>query len=164
MQAIHFEVLGWAVEASPLILGLSFVLILLVVGTVAAMALPALQPDKWSDLGPRMASWWVICLIVAGALLLGWPALTALFALISFLALKEFLTLAPTRKEDRLVVLLAYLSILLNYGMVVINNYQVYLVIVPVYLFVATAAAMAWIGRTDGYLSTVGIVHWGVVV
>ena len=26
------------------------------------------------------------------------------------------------------------------------------------------SAAMAWIGRTDGYLATVGIVHWGTVV
>jgi phosphatidate cytidylyltransferase len=117
-----------------------------------------------------MASWWVIAVLVGGALLLGWQATAVLFALISFLALKEYLTLAPTRKEDRVIVLLAYLSVILNYGLIFVDgvlfedSYQVYLILVPVYLFLATAAAMAWIGRTDGYLATVGIVHWGVVV
>jgi phosphatidate cytidylyltransferase len=92
-----------------------------------------------------------------------------LFAFISFLALKEYLTLAPTRKEDRLIVLLAYLSVFLNYGLIFAesvfeDSYQVYLVFTPVYVFLIAAAAMAWIGRTDGYLATVGIVHWGTVV
>jgi phosphatidate cytidylyltransferase len=149
---------------TPLGLGILGVLALLMLGTIAAFTLPVLQPGKWADLGPRMRSWWVIVLLVGGALFAGWQAFTLLFALISFLALKEFLTLAPTRKEDRLVVLLAYASIIVNYGVIAVNNYQIYLVIVPVYLFVATAAAMAWIGRTDGFLATIGIVHWGVVV
>src|SRR5690349_14862509 len=89
--------------------GFAGVLALLILGTIAAFILPAMQPGKWTDLGPRMRSWWVIAILVGGALLLGWQATAILFAFISFLALKEFLTLAPTRKEDRLVVLLAYL-------------------------------------------------------
>src|SRR5262245_33635971 len=89
---------------TPLGLGFLGVLALLVLGTIAALILPAMQPGKWADLGPRMRSWWVIVVLVAGALLLGWQATAILFAVISFLALKEFLTLAPTRKEDRLVV------------------------------------------------------------
>ncbi|GAN00390.1 phosphatidate cytidylyltransferase [alpha proteobacterium U9-1i] len=155
---------------NPLGLGFLGVLALLVLGTLAALILPRVQPGKWTDLGPRMRSWWVIAILVGGALLLGWQAFTLLMALISFLALKEYLTLAPTRKEDRLVVLLAYLSIVVNYGVIFVDGvmfddaYQIYLVITPVYMFLITAAAMAWIGRTDGYLATVGIVHWGVVV
>jgi phosphatidate cytidylyltransferase len=157
-------------QPTPLMLGLAGVLGLLGLGTLAALILPALQPGKWADLGPRMRSWWIIAILVGGALLAGWQAFTLLLALISFLALKEFLTLAPTRKEDRLVVLLAYLSIIVNYGTIfadqvlLVDGYQVYLVVAPVYMFLITAAAMAWIGRTDGYLATVGIVHWGVIV
>jgi phosphatidate cytidylyltransferase len=170
MQSINVTWAGWQYEISPLLIGFGFVLALLVLGTLAALILPRVQPGKWSDLGPRMRSWWVIALLVGGALLLGWQAFTLLMALISFLALKEYLTLAPTRKEDRLVVLLAYLSIIVNYGVIFVDGvlfddaYQIYLVITPVYMFLITAAAMAWIGRTDGYLATVGIVHWGVVV
>lgn len=145
------------------------VLALLILGTIAALILPRAQPGKWSDLGPRMRSWWVIVILVGGALLLGWQATAILFAFISFLALKEFLTLAPTRKEDRLIVLLAYLSVFVNYGLIFADaifqdSYQIYLVFLPVYGFLISAAAMAWIGRTEGYLPTVGIIHWGMVV
>ncbi|MCR6644021.1 MAG: phosphatidate cytidylyltransferase [Terricaulis sp.] len=153
----------------PLMLGFAGVLALLLLGTLAALILPRAQPGKWSDLGPRMRSWWVIALLVGGALLAGWQAFTILMAVISFLALKEFLTLAPTRKEDRLIVLLAYLTIIVNYGLIFTDtlfqdSYNIYLVFTPVYAFLVMAATMAWIGRTDGFLSTVGIVHWGVVV
>jgi phosphatidate cytidylyltransferase len=161
--------LDWEIVTTPLALGFAAVLALLVLGTIAAFVLPAMQPGKWADLGPRMRSWWVIAILVGGALLLGWQATAILFAIISFLALKEYLTLAPTRKEDRLIVLLAYLAVILNYGLIFADglfedSYQVYIVFTPVYVFLIAAAAMAWIGRTDGYLSTVGIVHWGTVV
>ncbi|MBL8530365.1 MAG: phosphatidate cytidylyltransferase [Hyphomonadaceae bacterium] len=152
-----------------LLFGFLGVLALLILGTVAALILPAMQPTKWSDLGPRMRSWWVIALLVGGALIAGWQATAILFALISFLALKEFLTLAPTRKEDRLIVLLAYLTVFVNYGLIFADtlfedSYQVYLVFAPVYAFLIMTAAMSWIGRTEGYLATVGIVQWGVIV
>lgn len=154
---------------APLFLGLLGVLALLLLGSIAALILPRVQPGKWADLGPRMRSWWVMAILVAGALLAGWQATAILFALISFLALKEYLTLAPTRKEDRLIVLLAYLAVFVNYGLIFADalfqdSYQIYLVFTPVYVFLVMAATMAWIGRTEGYLATVGIVHWGTVV
>jgi phosphatidate cytidylyltransferase len=116
-----------------------------------------------------MRSWWVMALLLGAALIAGWQATAILFAFISFLALKDFLTLAPTRKEDRLIVLLAYLSVVVNYGLIFAealfdDSYQIYLVFLPVYGFLISAAAMAWIGRTEGYLPTVGIIHWGMVV
>jgi phosphatidate cytidylyltransferase len=153
----------------PLVLGLAGVLALLILGSIAAFVLPRLQPGKWSDLGPRMRSWWIMAVLVAGALLLGWQATAILFALISFLALKEYLTLAPTRKEDRLIVLLAYVAVFVNYALIFADSlfqdsYQIYLVFMPVYVFLIMAATMAWIGRTEGYLATVGIVHWGAIV
>jgi len=168
-MGVTLDWMGWQVETTPLVLGFLFVLTLLVLGTLAAFVLPALQPGKWSDLGPRMRSWWVMVILVGGALALGWQATAILFALISFLALKEYLTLAPTRKEDRLIVLLAYLSVFVNYGLIFVevlfdDSYQIYLVFIPVYVFLIMAATMAWIGRTEGYLATVGIVHWGTVV
>jgi phosphatidate cytidylyltransferase len=164
------EVTIWFVTMpGALALGFGVVLALLVLGTIAAFVLPAMQPGKWTDLAPRMRSWWVIAVLVGGALLLGWRATAILFAFISFLALKEFLTLAPTRKEDRLIVLLAYVFVVVNYGLIFADplfedSYQIYLVFIPVYGFLISAAAMAWIGRTEGYLATVGIVHWGIIV
>jgi phosphatidate cytidylyltransferase len=162
--------LAWLnAQPAALMFGFALVLALLILGTIAAVFLPAMQAGKWDGLAARMRSWWVIAILVGGSLLAGWQATTALFALISFLALKEYLTLAPTRREDRLIVFLAYLSVFLNYGLIAADylfedSYQVYLVFTPVYVFLTAAAIMAWIGRTEGYLATVGIVHWGTVV
>ena len=144
--------------------GFGGLLMLLVLGSAAAFILPRLQPGKWQDLAPRMNSWWLICGIVGAALLSGWQAFTILIAYIRFVALREFLTLAPTRRDDRLVVLLVYMSILISYWAIWINNYDYFLVIVPIYVFVGTAITMAFMGRTDGFLATVGIMHWGVIV
>ncbi len=149
--------------APALLWGLGSVALLLTLGTLASLILPTLQPGKWTDLGPRMRSWWVMCILVIAALLAGPYPLILLFGLVSFLALKEFLTLAPTRREDRMVVLLVYAAVPIAYGAVWIDNYQFFLTIIPVYLFLIVAFMMAWIGRTEGFLATAGILYWGVV-
>lgn len=151
-------------QPRPLLFGGAGVLALLILGTLAAAILPRAQPGKWTDLGPRMQSWWIIVLLFGGALLAGPNAFTLLMAFVSFVALREFVTLAPTRKEDRVIVFLAYVAIAVNYAAVWSGNYAIYLVIAPIYVFLATSFMMAWIGRTEGFLATAGIVHWGVVV
>ncbi|WP_417493895.1 phosphatidate cytidylyltransferase [Maricaulis sp.] len=149
---------------APLGAGFAGLLVLLLAGSLAAIILPRVQPGRWSDLGPRMRSWWLICGVIGGALLAGWQAFTIVFAFVSFVALREFLTLAPTRREDRLVVLVVYASVLISYWAIWIDNYAYFLVIVPIYVFVATAVMMTLLGRTDGFLATIGVMHWGVIV
>ena len=149
---------------APLQIGFGALLALLVIGSILAAVLPRIKPKKWDDLKPRMRSWWVMCGLLIGALLLGWQAFTILFMYISYIALKEYLTLAPTRKEDRGVVLFAYLMVLVSYSAIWINNYMFFLVTIPVYVFLATAVMMALTKRTDGYLATIGILQWGLIV
>ncbi|MCF6219731.1 MAG: phosphatidate cytidylyltransferase [Robiginitomaculum sp.] len=149
---------------APLQIGFGGLFALLVIGSILAVVLPKFKPGKWDDLKPRMQSWWVMCGLLIGALLLGWQAFTILFMYISYIALKEYLTLAPTRKEDRGVVLFAYLMVLVSYGAIWIDNYMFFLVTIPVYVFLASAVMMALTKRTDGYLATIGILQWGLIV
>lgn len=111
----------------------------------------------------RVLVWSGVSAMLAAALVSGWRATVIAFALISFISLREFLTLAPTRREDRLVVLFVYGSVLISYWSIWIDNYHYFLVIVPIYIFVATAFLMALIGRPDGFLATVGIMQWGAI-
>lgn len=154
----------FAAQPPALLWGMGGVLALLTLGGLIARLLKVLQPDRdRTELRERINSWWVMVALLAAALMLGWQATVALFVLISFVALREFLSLAPTRREDRLVILAAYLAIPLSYGFIVIDNYQIYLVIVPVYAFLATPFLMAMAGQTRGYLSTVALFHWGLM-
>jgi phosphatidate cytidylyltransferase len=148
----------------PVLTGLAVVVVFLGVGGIAAEILPRRTPGgQFKDLAPRMASWWVMVGLLAGAIALGWQATTLLFALISFLALREFLSLAPARREDRPVMFLAYLTIPVSYLFVFVNIYLFYLVFIPVYVFLALPFVMACIGQTRGYLASTSAFHWALV-
>ncbi len=147
-----------------LLWGLGGVVGLCSLGAVAGMILPLVQPNKdHTNLRERVGSWWVMIAILATALLLGWAAVVVLFAAVSFIALREFLSLAPTRREDRLIILAAYLTIPISYFFIVLNIYPFYLVFVPVYCFLITPFLMAAMGQTRNYLAAVAMFHWGMM-
>ena len=147
--------LGW---------GLGGVLAALTLAALAAVVLPTLRPGKdYSNLRDRVASWWVMAALIGGALLLGWQAVTLLFMVVSFIALREFLSLAPTRREDRLVILAAYLAIPANYAIIAGDQYVIFLVFIPVWTFLTLPFLMACAGQTRGYLSTAACIQWGLV-
>ncbi len=150
--------------ATPLQWGVAAVLAFLVAGTLAALILRrGKSAADFADLGPRMASWWVMVGLLALALAGGWQATALLFAAISFLALREFLSLAPARREDRLVIALAYLTIPVSYLFVFLDIYMFYLVFIPVYVFLALPFIMACLGQTRGYLASTASFHWALV-
>jgi phosphatidate cytidylyltransferase len=148
----------------PLLFGYGAVFAALLAGSLACVLLPLLRPKgDFSNLRQRVASWWVIVVLLVGALILGWQATAVLFAAISFIALREFMSLAPARREDRLVIALAYLTIPISYLFVFANIYMFYVVFIPVYVFLAVPFIMACIGQTRGYLTSTAAFHWGQV-
>jgi phosphatidate cytidylyltransferase len=154
----------FAAQPPALLWGLAGVLGVLTLAVAIAALLPVLRPaGDFTNLRQRIGSWWVMIALLAAALLAGWGATTALFAVISFVALREFLSLAPVRREDRLIVLTAYLTVPVSYGFIVVNNYGFYLVFTPVYVFLFLPFLMACIGQTKGYLSTAATFHWAIV-
>ena len=149
----------------PLLWGFGAVFGVLLVASALVLVLPVLKPaGDWRELRLRVWSWWVMIGLLAGALALGWIAVTVLFAAIAFIALREFLSLAPLRREDRLVVLFAYLSVPLSFGLVAAGGYGVYLVAIPVWFFLTVAFLMAIGGQTRAYLATVATISWAVIV
>lgn len=82
---------------------LAAIFALLLIATVINGLLVWLRPGKdWRELTLRIRTWWVIIVLFSLALLSpNWLALT-FFALVSFMALKEFLTLVPSRQSDRM--------------------------------------------------------------
>ncbi|MEM0906123.1 MAG: phosphatidate cytidylyltransferase [Pseudomonadota bacterium] len=139
-----------------LLYGFAAILALLVVGSVAAMKLQAIRA--------RVVTWWVIAGALAAAFVIGKGAVVVLFALISFMALREYLSLAPTRREDRAALLLAYAVVPLAYLFIWLDWYGVTLVAIPVYAFLLLPAVLVLNGRTRGYLAAAGTLHWGLVV
>jgi hypothetical protein len=59
-----------------------------------------LNPEVVRHFHLRIRTWWFVCAILAATFMIGRPATVVLFGLLSFWALREFVTLTPTRPGD----------------------------------------------------------------
>ena len=132
---------------------LAVIFALLLVATVVNGLLVWRRPEKdWRELTLRIRTWWIIIILFSLAILSPhWLALT-FFALVSFMALKEFLTLAPSRQTDRMPLLWMFIAIPINYWLIGINWYGMFVVFIPVYAFLFLPVRMVMAGDTQGFL------------
>jgi phosphatidate cytidylyltransferase len=140
------------------------VLALLVLATAVALALRFLRPGRdYTEPLLRIRTWWVIIFLVFGALLLSRGAAIVFFGLVSYLAFKEFITLIPTRRADHRVLFWAYLAIPLQYFWAYIEWYGMFIIFIPVYMFLLLPVRMTLRGRTEGFLKAAGTLQWGLM-
>jgi phosphatidate cytidylyltransferase len=117
-----------------------------------------------TELIQRLQSWWVMLILLAIALLINRGAALVFFAIVSFLSLKEYLSLIPTRRVDRRVLFWAYLAIPIQYTWIAIDWYIMFLIFVPVYVFLFLPMRMMLSGETEGFLKAIGTLHWGLML
>ncbi|MEB0949810.1 phosphatidate cytidylyltransferase [Citrobacter sedlakii] len=143
---------------------LAAVFALLLAASVVNVLLVTLRPEKdWRELTLRIRTWWVIVVLFSLAILSpAWLALT-FFGLVSFMALKEFLTLAPSRQADRMPLLWMFIVIPVNYGFIGSGWYGMFVVFIPVYVFLFLPARMVIAGDTQGFLRTASQLHWSLM-
>ncbi|MCD7880009.1 MAG: phosphatidate cytidylyltransferase [Candidatus Gastranaerophilales bacterium] len=84
-------------------------------------------------------------------------------ALISYLSLKEFLSLIPTRKTDRNVLLWAYCSIPATYYIIYINWVTLFYLFIPLYMFILISVRMVLSGNTQGFLKNLAVIQCGLM-
>lgn len=140
------------------------ILALLLPGTVVIGLKRALKPGPGdTELWLRMRSWWVMAGLFMLAIAVDRALSIVFFALVSFLALKEYLSIIPTRRADRRVLLWAYLAIPVQYGWVAEAWFGMFIIFIPVYLFLFIPLRMVTIGDTQGFLKAAGTLHWGLM-
>lgn len=122
------------------------------------------QGKPHSELALRVKSWWVIVAIGSSALLLGRVTIIVLLAFVSYLALKEYLSVIPTRRSDRRLLIWAYLTIPLQYTLIYFGNYDMFIIFVPVYMSLFLPMVMVLAGETKHFLSAIGTLHWGLML
>jgi phosphatidate cytidylyltransferase len=112
----------------------------------------------------RVRAWWIICSLLAIAFFS--PALTVLlFGILSFEALREFITLTPTRRADHRALFWVLLFFTpLQYVLVALDRPELYSILIPVYAFLFIPARIAIAGDYKRFLERVAKIQSGLLI
>ncbi|MCP3852393.1 MAG: phosphatidate cytidylyltransferase [Gammaproteobacteria bacterium] len=144
---------------------MAVVFVLLTIASIVRRLITHNNPDKdYTELTQRIQSWWWMIGILFASMSIDTRYAIILFGFISFLALKEFLSIVPTRLNDRKVIFWAYMSIPLQYYFISIQWYGMFIIFIPIYIFLLLPMRMVLIGETKGFIKAAGIMHWAVML
>ncbi|MDP1647596.1 MAG: phosphatidate cytidylyltransferase [Rubrivivax sp.] len=108
---------------------------------------------------------WVGAVVFWVAWVSGPVGATLAFGVFSFLALREFITLAHTRRSDHRSLILAFFIVLpLQYLLVGSRSFDLFTVFIPVYVFLAIPVLSALAGDPERFLERNAKIQWGIMV
>jgi phosphatidate cytidylyltransferase len=156
--------MNWLAIKPNAALALGGVFAVLILASAAVYIMQRRAPDRnYAELRQRVRSWWTMVAVFAAALSLNRNVSLVFFAFVSFLALKEYLSLIPTRRADRRALFWAYLVIPLQYLWIGREWYGMFIIFIPVYAFLFLPMRMVLIGETQDFLRAAGTLHWGLM-
>jgi phosphatidate cytidylyltransferase len=152
---------------SPLLQMGLVVLGVLVVASTTVAALQRARPGKdFSELSARIRAWWIMAAVFFAAIVVSnWVSLV-FFALISFWAMKEYVTLLKTRPADHHALVLTFLAVPIQYFWIGLNPpwYGMFIIFIPVYMLLALPVRMVLSKETKGFVESASQIHWGMMV
>jgi phosphatidate cytidylyltransferase len=130
-----------------------------------------LNPAAVSAFNGRLRAWWMICCLLATAFWFPYWVTVLLFGLVSFWALREFITLTPTRLGDhRALFWVFFIFTPLQYVLVGLDQrgsnstYGIYSILIPVYALLFIPARVAITGDYERFLERVAKIQAGLLV
>lgn len=117
------------------------------------------------NLNARIKAWWIMVAVFAVAFMLGRMATIVMFALISWFALREFMTLTPTRPGDHRALSVAFfIAIPLQYLLIARDWYGLFSILIPVYGFLLLPSLSVLAQDTEHFLERAAKIQWGVML
>ena len=142
-------------------------LIVLGVLVVASLAVPLLRwirpRSDTSELVARVRAWWVLAALFFGAIALSDVVSLVLFAFMSYWAMKEYVTLLVTRPADHRTLFLAFAAIPVQYYWIGIGWYGMFIIFIPVYMFLFLPIRQILSGETRGFIASTAQIQWGLM-
>ena len=146
------------------------VLALLVLATLIGQGLRLRVRDEAAaatvrNLNARTKAWWLMVAVFALAMLTGGIGSVVLFGVTSFLALREFITLTPTKRGDhRALFWVFFVNTPLQYWLVAAGWYGLFVVLIPIYAFLFVPVRIAVAGDCERFLERAAKIQWGLMV
>ena len=153
-----------------LVWAFSGVLSLLAVSSLLGLALKVAveKPEAQAtirNLNARIGAWWVMSAIFGLTLVIGQIGSLVLFGIMSLLALREYVTLLPTRRADHRALFWSFFIFTpLQYFLIGIHWYGMFAILIPVYAFLYVPTRLAIAGDTESFLQRAATIQWGLMV
>jgi phosphatidate cytidylyltransferase len=137
---------------------------ILLIATIAQWILRIAKPGRdFRELTARIYAWWWMSAIVFGAALADWRVALVFFAFLSFWAVKEFITLLHTRPADHKALVLMILAIPVQYYWIGTAWYGMFIIFIPVYMFLIIPIRLMLSEETTGFVSSASQIQWGLM-
>ena len=118
-----------------------------------------------SNLNSRIYAWWLMSLVLLFAFWLGRIGTTILFFLISFAALREFMSLVYNRRSDyNSMVMCFYVLLPVQYYFVLDQWYGMFSIFISVYGFLVLPIIASMSGDTSAFLERTAKTQWMAMV
>ncbi|HEU4388793.1 MAG TPA: phosphatidate cytidylyltransferase [Blastocatellia bacterium] len=151
-------------QLSPVWRMAAIVLAVLILASAVTIALRLALPKKnLSELSSRVRSWWLMAALFFGAVLVRNRASLVFFAFLSFWALKEYITLLKTRPADHRALVLTFLAIPVQYYWIATDWYGMFIIFIPVFMFLVLPAQLMLSKDTRGFVSSASQIQWGLM-
>jgi len=122
------------------------------------------RPDM-RNLIQRIRAWWGMLLFFGLAVLAGSGMTVLLFAAVSFLALREFITLTrPHRADHRALFWAFFILTPMQYILLYREMYGMFTIFIPVYGFLWMPVRNVLAGETEDFLARTAKVQWALMV
>lgn len=131
----------------------------------ASRTIDAAKLARYAVLNSRIRATWSLLAVFTIAFAIGTEALLVVFALASFFALREFVSLTPIKPADHWALVIAfYLVIPLQYLLLGFGRNSPFSVLIPVYIFLLLPIIVAIKQDNDRFLERVAKLQWGLMI
>src|SRR3989442_13467192 len=151
---------------SPMLKTALLVLVVLVSASVVIAVLRRAKPKKdFSELSTRVRAWWIMAAVFFGAIAFSNRISLVFFALLSFWAMKEYVTLLKTRPADHRALVLTFLAVPAQYVWIGLDPpwYGMFIVFIPVYMFLILPVRLVLSKDTTGFVASASQIQWGLM-
>jgi phosphatidate cytidylyltransferase len=159
--------LGVDAQVGLLFVGIFGVLVLASLATFWRTLRPAgdAAAERLARFQRDLGAVWVGAVLFWTAWASGAVGSTLLFGVVSFLALRELITLTHTSRGDHRSLLLAFFVVLpLQYVLVATRHFDLFMVFIPVYVFFAIPVVSALGNDPTRFLERTAKIQWGIMV
>jgi len=137
--------------------------VLIAASVLVAVLRRARPATDFGELEARVRSWWLMASVFFAAILVDARISLVFFGLLSFWALKEYVTLLETRPADHRALFWAFLAVPAQYYLVWIGWYGMFVLFIPVYMFLFLPLRLVIAGQPRGFVRSASQLQWGLM-